>query len=131
MVWPVTLYIFTTTQASCIHRGGMQFAKPDKPVFKPDICYAWKITDNGQRHGETIKLHGAIHVKKKTIYIIEIWNSLPESVKQFEIGLDEHWKHQECKYDFMANINIRSNSGSDVKSCIKLYFDSKQWTTPP
>jgi hypothetical protein len=35
-----------------------------------------------------------------------------------EIGLDEHWKHQECKYDFTANINIRSNSGSDVKSRI-------------
>jgi hypothetical protein len=51
-------------------------------------------------------------------------NSLPESViqaksvKNFEIGLDEHWKHQECKYDFTANINIRSNSGSDVKSRI-------------
>ena len=54
----------------------------------------------------------------------EIWNSLPESViwaktvKQFEIGLDEHWKHQECKYDFTANINIRSNFGNDVKSRI-------------
>ena len=53
--------------------------------------------------------------------IVEIWNSLPESViqaktvKQFEIGLDEHWKHQECKYDLTANINIRCNSGSDVK----------------
>jgi hypothetical protein len=30
-----------------------------------DIRYEWKITDNGQRHGETITLHGAIHVKKK------------------------------------------------------------------
>jgi hypothetical protein len=52
--------------------------------------------------------------------IVEIWNSLLESaiqaktVKQFEIGLDEHWKHQECKYDYTANINIRSNSGSDL-----------------
>ena len=50
--------------------------------------------------------------------------SLPESVIQgktvnkFEIGLDEHWKHQECKYDFTANINIRPNFGSDVKSRI-------------
>jgi hypothetical protein len=26
-----------------------------------------------------------------------------------------YWKHQERKYDFTANINIRSNSGSDVK----------------
>jgi hypothetical protein len=26
-----------------------------------------------------------------------------KTVKQFEIGLDEHWKHQECKYDFTAN----------------------------
>ena len=41
-----------------------------------------------------------------------------KSVKNFEIGLDEHCKHQECKYDFTADINIRSNSGSDVKSCI-------------
>ena len=55
------------------------------------------------------------------VRIVEIWNSLPESViqaktvKNFEIGLDEHWKHQEYKYDFTANINIRSNSGSDVK----------------
>ena len=60
------------------------------------------------------------------VRIVEIWNSLPESViqaktiKQFEIGLDEHWKHQECKYDCAANINIniRYNSGSDVKSRI-------------
>jgi hypothetical protein len=43
-----------------------------------------------------------------TIRIVEIWNSLPESViqaktvKPFEIGLDEHWKHQEGKYDFTA-----------------------------
>jgi hypothetical protein len=48
---------------------------------------------------------------------VEIWNSVPESViqaktvKQYEIGLG-------CKYDFTANINIRSNSGSDVNSCI-------------
>ena len=58
------------------------------------------------------------------VRIVEIWNSLLESViqaktvKQFEIGLDEHWKHQECKYDFTANINIMSNSESDVKSRI-------------
>jgi hypothetical protein len=38
-----------------------------------DICYAWKITDNGQRHGETIKLHGAIHVKKKDIFNDDGW----------------------------------------------------------
>jgi hypothetical protein len=68
-------------------------------------------------------------VRKYTfvVRIVEIWNSLPESViqaktvKNFEIGLDEHWKHQdwqEWKYDFTANINIRSNSGSDVKSRI-------------
>jgi len=44
-----------------------------------------------------------------TVRIVEIWNSLPESVvqaktvKQFEIGLDEHWKNQECKYDFTAD----------------------------
>jgi hypothetical protein len=65
-------------------------------------------------------------VRKYTfvVRIVEIWNSLLESViqaktvKQFEIGLDEHWKHQECKYDCTTNINIRSNSGSDVKSRI-------------
>ena len=53
---------------------------------------------------------------------VEIWNNLPESViqaktvKKFENGLDKHWEHQECKYDFTAN--IKSNSGSDVKSRI-------------
>jgi hypothetical protein len=49
-----------------------------------------------------------LNVRKYTfvVRIVEIWNSLPESViqgktvKKFEIGLDEHWKHQECKYDF-------------------------------
>jgi hypothetical protein len=35
-----------------------------------------------------------------------------------EIGLDEHWKHQECKYDFTANINIRSNSGNILRKYI-------------
>ena len=67
-----------------------------------------------------------LNVRKYTfvVRIFEIWNSLPESViqaktvKQFEIGLDEHWNHQECKYDCMANISIRFNSGSDVRSRI-------------
>jgi hypothetical protein len=44
-----------------------------------------------------------LNVRKYTfvVRIVEIWNSLPESViqaktvKQFEIGLDEHWKHQD------------------------------------
>jgi hypothetical protein len=53
-----------------------------------------------------------LNVRKYTfvVRIVEIWNSLPESViqaktvKKFEIGLDEHWKHQECKYDFTAHI---------------------------
>ena len=51
-----------------------------------------------------------LNVRKYTfvVRIVEICNSLLESaiqaktVKQFEIGLDEHWKHQECKYDFTA-----------------------------
>ena len=42
-----------------------------------------------------------LNVRKYTfvVRIVEIWNSLPESViqaksvKNFEIGLDEHWKH--------------------------------------
>jgi hypothetical protein len=42
-----------------------------------------------------------LNVRKYTfvVRIVEIWNSLPESViqaktvKKFEIGLDEHWKH--------------------------------------
>ena len=48
--------------------------------------------------------------------------SLPEeiivakTVKEFEIGLDNHWKHQECKCDFSMDINIRSKTGCHVKS---------------
>jgi hypothetical protein len=40
-----------------------------------------------------------------TSRVVDIWNSLSEeiivakTVKEFEIGLDNHWKHQECKYD--------------------------------
>jgi hypothetical protein len=78
-------------------------------------------TSNTRGHSKKMKIKTS-NVRKYTfvVRIVEIWNRLPESViqaktvKQFEIGLDEHWKHQECKYDFTANINIRSNSGSDV-----------------
>ena len=55
--------------------------------------------------------------------VVDIWNSLPEenivakTVKEFEIGLDNHWKRQECKYDFSMDINIRSKTGCHVKSC--------------
>jgi hypothetical protein len=31
------------------------------------------------------------------------------SVKEFEIGLDNHWKHQECKYDFSMDINNKKS----------------------
>jgi hypothetical protein len=84
-------------------------------------------TSNTRGRSKKMKIKTSrLNVRKYTfvVRIVEIWNSLPESViqaktvKKFEIGLDEHWKHQECKYDFMANINIRSNSGSDVKSRI-------------
>jgi hypothetical protein len=82
-------------------------------------------TSNTRGHSKKMKIKTSrLNVRKYTFVVrfVEIWNSLPESViqaktvKNFEIGLDEHWKHQECKYDFTANINIRSNSGSDVKS---------------
>ena len=46
-----------------------------------------------------------------TSRVVDIWNSLPE-----EIGLDNHWKRQECKYDFSMDINIRSKTGCHVKS---------------
>jgi hypothetical protein len=84
-------------------------------------------TSNTRGHSKKMKIKTSrLNVRKYTfvIRIVEIWNSLPESViqaktvKKFKIGLDEHWKHQECKYDCTANINIRSNSGSDVKSRI-------------
>jgi hypothetical protein len=55
-----------------------------------------------------------------TSRVVNIWNSLSEeiivakTVKEF--GLDKHWKHQECKYDFSMDINIRSKTGCHVKS---------------
>ena len=58
-----------------------------------------------------------------TSRVVDIWNRLPEeiivakTVKEFEIGLDNHWEHQECKYDFSMDINIRSKTGCHVKSC--------------
>ena len=68
-------------------------------------------TSNTRGHSKKIKKKTSrLNVRKHTftIRIVEIWNSLPESViqaktvKPFEIGLDEHWKHQEGKYDFTA-----------------------------
>ena len=78
-------------------------------------------TSNTRGHSKKMKIKTSrLNVRKYTfvVRIVEIWNSLPKTVKFFEIGIDEHWKHQECKYDFTADINIRSNSGSDVKSRI-------------
>jgi hypothetical protein len=90
------------------------------PLTTMDM-FELNTTSNTRGHSKKMKIKTS-NVRKYTfvVRIVEIWNSLPESViqaktvKQFEIGLDEHWKHQECKYDFTANINIRSNSGSDV-----------------
>jgi hypothetical protein len=96
------------------------------PLTTVDM-FELNTTSNTRGHSKKIKIKTSrLNVRKYTfaVRIVEIWNSLPESViqaktvKQFEIGLDEHWKHHECKYDFTANINIRSNSGSDVKSRI-------------
>ena len=96
------------------------------PLTTVDM-FELNTTSNTRGHSKKIrKKTSRLNVRKYTftIRIVEIWNSLPESViqaktdKQFEIRLDEHWKHQECKYDFTADINIRSNSGSDVKSRI-------------
>ena len=96
------------------------------PLTTVDM-FELNTTSNTRGHSKKMKIKTSrLNVRKYTfvVRIVEIWNSLPESViqaktvKNFEIGLDEHWKHQECKYDFTANINIRSNSGSDVKSRI-------------
>ena len=97
------------------------------PLTTVDM-FELNTTSNTRGHSKKIKKKTSrLNVRKYTfiIRIVEIWNSLPESVikaktdKQFEIDLDEHWKHQECKYDFTADIDInRSNSGSDVKSRI-------------
>ena len=94
------------------------------PLTTVDM-FELNTTSNTRGHSKKKKIKTSrLDVRKYTfvVRIVEIWNSLPESViqtktvKQFEIGQNEHWKHQECKYDFTANINIRSNSGSDVKS---------------
>ena len=96
------------------------------PLTTVDM-FELNTTSNARGHSKNMKKKTSrLNVRKYTfaVRIVEIWNSLPESViqaktvKQFEIGLDEHWKHQECEYDFTADINIRSNSGSDVKSRI-------------
>jgi hypothetical protein len=96
------------------------------PLTTVDM-FELNTTSNTRGRSKKMKIKTSrLNVSKYTfvVRIVEIWNSLPESVMQaktvtqFEICLDEHWKHQECKYDFTANIDIRSNSGSDVKSRI-------------
>ena len=61
-------------------------------------------SSSASRHSKKMKIKTSrLNVRKYTfvVRIVEIWNSLPESViqaktvKQFEIGLDEHWKHQD------------------------------------
>jgi hypothetical protein len=80
---------------------------------------------NTRGHNKKLKkLSYRLNVRKYsfTSRVVDIWNSLPEeiivakTVKDFEIGLDNHWKHQECKYDFSMDINIRSKTGCHVKS---------------
>ena len=80
------------------------------PLTTVDM-FELSTTSNTGEHSKKIKKKTSrLNVRKYTftIRIVEIWNSLPESViqaktvEQFEIGLDEHWKHQECKYDFTA-----------------------------
>ena len=80
---------------------------------------------NTRGHNKKLKkLSCRLNVRKYsfTSRVVDIWNSLPEelivakTVKDFEIGLDNHWKHQECKYDFSMDINIRSKTGCHVKS---------------
>ena len=72
---------------------------------------------NTRGHNKKLKKQsGRLNVRKYpfTSRVVDIWNSLPEeiivakTVTEFEIGLDNHWKHQECKYDFSMDINIRS-----------------------
>jgi hypothetical protein len=43
------------------------------------------------------------------------------SIKRFFFMIsDGEWKHQECKYDFSMDINIRSKTGCHVKSCTNI-----------
>ena len=84
----------------------------------------FNTTSNTRGHSKKLtKKSSKLNIRKNvfTNRITDIWNSLPEevvsakSVRHFEIMLDNHWKNQECKYDFSVNINIRK-SGCDVKS---------------
>jgi hypothetical protein len=76
---------------------------------------------NTRGHNKKLKKQSCrLNVRKYsfTSRVVDIWNSLPEeiivakTVKEFEIGLDNHWKHKECKYDFSMDINIRSKSSN-------------------
>ena len=84
------------------------------PLTTVDM-FKLNTTSNTRGHSKKVKIKTSrLNVRKYTfvVRIVEIWNSLPESiiqaktVKQFEIGLDEHWKHQECKYDFTQKHKI-------------------------
>jgi len=79
---------------------------------------------NTRGHNKIKKQSCRLNVRRYsfTNRVVDIWKSLPEeiivvkTVKEFEIGLDNHWKHQECKYDFSMDINIQSKTGYHVKS---------------
>jgi hypothetical protein len=78
---------------------------------------------NTRGHNKKLKKQSCrLNMRKYSFTSRVIWNSLPEeiivakTVKEFEIGLDNHWKHQECKYDFSMDKNIRSKTGCHVKS---------------
>jgi hypothetical protein len=71
------------------------------PLTTVDM-FELNTTSNTRGHSKNMKIKTSrLNVIKYTfvVRIVEIWNSLPESVipaktvKQFEIGLDEHWKH--------------------------------------
>ena len=50
--------------------------------------------------------------------VIDVWNSLPQeavsanSVKDFEIAIDNDWENQEMKYNHNANIEIKTGRNS-------------------
>ena len=79
---------------------------------------------NTRGHNNKIKKQSCrLNVRKYsfTSRVVDIWNSLPEeiivakTVKEFEIGLDNHWKHQECKYDFsMDKYSIKNRMSRKV-----------------
>ena len=52
--------------------------------------------------------------------VVNIWNSLPnkviesKSVDEFKTSLDDHWRHEEIKYDYHAKLTGTGVRGLDI-----------------